>query len=75
ATLLIVGVGWLVLLMAQPAPAFGIAAAVAASILIAHLVRVMAGRLWPPTGGHETGGAGQASPGHEEEKWGGRRIP
>ncbi|MDR7522173.1 MAG: MFS transporter [Armatimonadota bacterium] len=75
ATLLIVGVGWLVLLMVQPPQAFGIAAAVAVSILIAHLVRVMAGRLWPSAGGHETGGAGQASPGQEEEKLGRRRIP
>ena len=57
ASLLIIGVGWLALLVTMPAEAVGIAVAIAG----AFLVRVAAGRLKPVLEERERRGAGPAS--------------
>ncbi len=60
ASLLIVGMGWLVLLTILPVKALGIGAATAGTIAVATLARSIGRRLRAPSGGHERSGGGVA---------------
>ncbi len=54
-SLVIVGIGWLMLLAAFPVPALGVVAALGSAIALASLARLARGRLRSPPEGHKTG--------------------
>lgn len=59
-SLLVVGGGWLVLLVATPVQALGTVAAIAAAVGVATLARSIGRRLRAPPAGHGRGGGGAA---------------